>query len=234
MCLNISCFSNPGGRVANEDRTTFFTGEKGFLAAVADGLGGHGSGDKAAEAALEYLSFPLSSLQREPLQILIEEMNEHIMASCSGKTTLAMVACQDDTACTLHVGDSRIYQFRGNEIIFQTRDHSVSQLSAAVGEISPDEIRGHIDRNKLLRCLGSPDGAIPEIHSLQLQPGDGLLLCTDGFWEPILEQEMLHCFQNGSGSEAWLSAMTDLIASRLNEHSDNYTGLCLIYERSNT
>lgn len=225
------CFrSYPGGRPINEDRAAYHCTGDSFFAAVADGLGGHDCGDIAAETAIFCIQtlLPECAPQREALRSLIDTVNQQLLNTCTGKTTLALVYGQGESCFAVHTGDSRIYQFRGNEIIFQTRDHSVSQLAVAVGEISPDQLRSHPDRNKLIRCLGSPDGGIPEIHPLELRPGDGLLLCSDGFWELILEDEMLEHFIHADSPQTWLETMLELVFSRTDAHSDNLTGLCLI------
>lgn len=234
--MDIRSLSQPGGRPVNEDRVVHRCSGKAFFAAVADGLGGHGSGDLAAEAVLKHLeeSFPGEGASKEMLQRLIAESNELVLSSCSGKSTLAMIWGQGDAVFSVHVGDSRIYQFRNQEILFQSRDHSVSQLAVAVGEITQAEVRGHVDRNKLIRSLGSRDGGLPEIHPLELQPGDGILLCSDGFWELILEDEMINMYKNAATAQAWLDAMARLVSQRTGDHGDNYSAAVLLYERRNT
>lgn len=234
--MDILTYSIPGGREENEDRVSGSLLSGGFFLAVADGLGGHGRGAEAAQAALEFLRerLPQCEFSVEPLKALIAEINDHILLTTTGKTTLSLLWCQGESALAAHVGDSRIYLFRGSGILYQSRDHSVSQLAAAVGEITEKEIRGHADRNKLIRCLGSTSSSLPEIHELKLQPGDGLLLCSDGFWEPLWEDEMLEAFLESSHPGLWLSNMTKIISRRLTEQSDNCTAAVTIYGRRNT
>lgn len=228
--MDIQTLSQPGGRPVNEDRVSCRCAGEAFFAAVADGLGGHGCGDLAAEAALGHLSdaFSPEPLSRELLWARVAEANRQVMTVCTGKSTLAMVCGQRRTAFSVHVGDSRIYQFRREQLLFQSRDHSVSQLAVAVGEITQEQIRGHVDRNKLIRSLGSHDGSLPEIHPLELQPGDGILLCTDGFWELILEDEMINTYKHAASAEDWLSAMEQIVSGRLNDHSDNYSAAAML------
>ena len=233
--MDICTFSIPGGRSENEDRASGGVLPKGFYLAVADGLGGHGRGAEAAEAVLQFMDrqLPDCTFSKESLRALITEANDHLLAATAGKTTLSLIWCQGNTALAAHVGDSRIYLFRDEEILYQSRDHSVSQLAVAVGEITEQEIRGHADRNKLIRCLGSTSSGLPEIHELELQPGDGLLLCSDGFWEPLWEDEMLSTFKNTSTGADWLNAMTGIISGRLHDTSDNTTAAVTIYGRRN-
>ena len=85
-----------------------------------------------------------------------------------------------------------MYIFRQNRIVYQTLDHSVPQMLVASGEIRPEEIRGHSDRNRLLRVLGDRDRSVKyqESPPWDWMPGDKILLCTDGFWEYVKEPEM--------------------------------------------
>lgn len=234
--MDIRTFSIPGGRAENEDRVAGGFFSEGFFLAVADGLGAHGRGAEAAQAALEFLEaqLPERTFSKESLRELIIEANDHLLSTTAGKTTLALLWCRGGFALAAHTGDSRIYQFRGGNILYQSRDHSVSQLAAAVGEITEQEIRGHADRNKLIRCLGSTASGLPEVHSLELQPGDGLLLCSDGFWEPLWEDEMLSAYQSAACEADWLQTMTGIISGRLSENSDNSTAAVTIYGRRNT
>ncbi len=228
--MDIASISCPGGRKINEDRTGFRCAEGRIFAAVADGLGGHGSGDRAAECVVEQLCtrFPGPEPSADWLRDTIREANARVMENCTGKTTLAMVWGSPQTLFSVHVGDSRVYQFRDGEILFQSRDHSVSQLAVAVGEITQEEIRGHVDRNKLIRSLGSRDGGLPEVHMLTPMPGDGILICSDGFWENVLEEEMLDTLNQADSAEKWLGAMEDILCRRLTPKSDNYSAVTLL------
>ena len=91
------------------------------------------------------------------------------------------------------MGDTRIYQFRDDAIIYQSTDHSLAQLGVMAGDLKLEDIRSNKDRNKLFRALG--DRRTPKVAEklLDILPGDRLLLCSDGFWEGIWEEEMLRC-----------------------------------------
>lgn len=231
--MEFATLSTPGGRKINEDRLLVQQSANTFLAAVADGLGGHGNGDLAAEQALQVLGQLLADRapQRNALTDAAAEANRQIMQQCTGKTTLALLWGDKSTALAAHIGDSRIYHFRDAQILYQSQDHSVTQLAVAVGEITEDEIRGHVDRNKLIRAMGSPEGGIPELHPLELSPGDGLLLCTDGFWELILESEMIDTYKNTTTAQSWLTAMEQMVVRRQTPQSDNCSAVVLREER---
>ena len=144
------------------------------------------------------------------------------------KTTIAALWFNNERAIVAHVGDTRIYQFRKSKIVYQSIDHSVSQMAVMVGEITQDELRGHIDRNRLLRALGASEKVKPDVRSLSLLPGDAFLVCTDGFWELILEDEMLEDLENSSIANQWLANMRKRIENRISTKGDNHTAVAII------
>ena len=92
-----------------------------------------------------------------------------------------------------HVGDSRLYYFKNGRIVKRTLDHSVPQMLVAAGEIDEKEIRHHPDRNRLVRVMGmewdEPKYQVSE--PMPEEPGQAFLLCSDGFWENIEEEQII-------------------------------------------
>ena len=137
------------------------------------------------------------------------------------------------TALWGHIGDSRLYHFRGGRIINRTKDHSVAQSLANAGEIKPEEVRGHEDRHRLLRALGQDDDFRPAISQNRqpLEKGDAFFLCTDGFWELVLETEMEADWRAAGTPQEWLEKMQKRITERtLNETDkkhDNFTAMAV-------
>ena len=107
-------------------------------------------------------------------------------------------------------------------------DHSLSQLAVALGEISAEEIRHHCDRNQFTRALGVKADPKTDIDMLHVQPDDAFLLCSDGFWEHILEKEMLEMLHTAKDAEAWLSDMRKRVESRMGPNADNSTAIAII------
>ena len=140
------------------------------------------------------------------------------------KTTLTFLAIEAGRARWMHVGDTRVYHFRGSVLQTQTMDHSVSQMAVLMGEITPREIRFHEDRNRVLRALGG-DNAKPELsHTVMLTGGeDVFLLCTDGFWEYVYEEEMEALLKKCASPKKWLAEMEKLVHSRAPSDNDNFT-----------
>ena len=230
--------SFPGGRQYNEDAVYVKGFNNKILAIIADGLGGHSNGDIASKMAVSVVSGFLknNSIKGETLdseiRASISEANSAIIKNNSGtsgvKTTAVVLYIKGNQAVCAHLGDSRLYHFRKEKIIFQTRDHSVTQMAVSVGEISFDEIRGHVDRNKLLRVLGDTEEVASELSQIDLLDGDSFLLCSDGFWELISEDEMQDDLVGSHDAKIWLEKMYKRVKSRVTDSSDNYSAITLI------
>jgi len=233
MNASISFYSDVGGRPCNED-TVLVRSQHGLFAMVADGVGGSGMGDAASQAAARTLeALPPVRTQQQALDA-VRAAHEAVLACQTAethmKTTLAALWIGDGEAWAVHVGDSRIYQFRGGQIVYQSADHSVPQMAVVLGEITPEQIRTHPSRNRILRALGSPDDPIPCVQQLSVQPGDAFLVCSDGFWEPVLENEMIECLSRSENAQEWLFGLQQVIAPRLGPGSDNNTAAVIIME----
>lgn len=230
MTFDLSYYSALGSRKNNEDAVSV-TENSGLLAIVADGLGGQDNGEYASWQAVHTLEEELSTqtVSTKALEKAIVEANMDICALQSkhpgAQTTIAVVWLGEEYAEAMHVGDTRIYQFRGDSILYQSVDHSVAQLGVMAGDLRPEEIRTHRDRNKLFRALGDPQ--MPKIakRRLDLQKGDRLLLCSDGFWEGIVEKEMLRLARLTASSEVWLAKMREIAEPAA---SDNNTAIAIM------
>ncbi|MDO4989857.1 MAG: serine/threonine-protein phosphatase [Eubacteriales bacterium] len=231
MNLSLSYYSGLGKRKNNEDAVSVLESVNGVLAVVADGLGGQENGELASREAVKTLIDRLSgeSISPRKLTDAILEANERICALHAdhpgAQTTIAAVWLGDGFAEAIHVGDTRIYQFRGDSILYQSADHSIAQLGVLAGDIKPGEVRTNRDRNKLFRVLG--DKRVPKIAEklLDIQPGDRLLLCSDGFWEGILEADMLRCARLTDNAEQWLRKMREIAEPVA---SDNNTAIAIV------
>lgn len=231
--MELQVLSCLGGRQYNEDRVWGCVQGDWFCGVVADGLGGHGGGDVAAETALQALRECLRPgvTGSDAIQAAVNMANERILRaqspSCRMCTTLALVLGKGREAMAAHVGDSRIYHFRAGRILYQSMDHSASQIAVALGEISPDEIRGHDDRGILLRAMGGAEQIRAECRVLQVLPKDRVLVCTDGFWEGITEEEMEQTCRNAASAELWMQAMADRVCRCEARDEDNYSAVIL-------
>ena len=231
--ISFSSLTKTGGRDVNEDCILAYEESGRFLFALADGLGGHGRGDAASklvtERCLEVFKDGggIEDCFLDAQNSLLEEQRR-LKAPEELKTTLTLLIIADDKACWGHAGDSRIYRFEDGKLTDQTTDHSVPQMLALAGEIRQKDIRHHEDRNRLLRALGIEwDGKICDVsESTGIQAGDSFLLCSDGFWEWIVEKRMSHLLKSSGSPEQWLSLMeTEVLHNSAGKEMDNYSAI---------
>lgn len=144
------------------------------------------------------------------------------------KTTVCLLLIKEGSAAAAWVGDSRIYRFSGKGLPTRTSDHSVPQMLVSSGEIKESEIRRHPDRNRLLRAMGSKWES-PRYQLWPLSPpkaGESFLLCSDGFWEWIDENQMCRRRLLHRGAESWLRAMErKVVKTGCGKGMDNYSAL---------
>ena len=240
MEIKIACLSNVGGRSVNDDTVLSWSTADGDYVYVGDGLGGYAGGQQASQAAgqaLQEASQQEKLLEKEKIHnacSLAEQAVKKTQQQRQGvmKTTLVFLAMEDGKARWVHVGDSRLYYFRSGKLIKQTMDHSVSQMAVLMGDITPQEIRFHEDRNRVLRALGG-ENARPDISpEVTLTEGqDVFLLCTDGFWEYVYEPEMEQLLLSVQTPQQWLEEMEKILLSRVPSDNDNYTAAAVFCER---
>jgi serine/threonine protein phosphatase PrpC len=233
--------SEPGGRDLNEDTCDFAESGTAACWVMADGLGGHRGGElasqTAAKAILESFSckpeFSRAALQQHiaAAQDAVRKAQDADPVLASMRTTAVVLLTDSRQVLWAHVGDSRLYQFRKRGLAVQTEDHSVPQALVKAGEITPDQIRGHGDRNRLLRSIGEKSGVQPAVLDTpsDLLPGDAFLLCTDGFWEYVYETEMLADLVSSASPDEWLQRAESRLLSRVTGGHDNYSAIGIFF-----
>jgi protein phosphatase len=221
------------------------------VAIVADGIGGHRSGEIAAELAVEKVSqFIAASDASEPATILREALIqtgqiifEEAEKASDYKGMGTTCVCAWVVGSRLYIaslGDSRIYLLRGQEIIQLTVDHTWVQEALDQGALKPEQARGHPNAHVIRRFLGSRQAAVPDLRmridagesgmrsetnqGLMLLPGDILLLCSDGLTDLVDDAELLGAF-NIKDLQAALSGLVDR-ANQRGGH-DNITAVAL-------
>ena len=238
MEIKTASLSSRGGRQTNDDTVRVCHNADRVLVFVGDGLGGYAGGAQASQAAANAAleaGQQGSLLSEQWLRAAADQANKavfRLQAECHGsmKTTLVLLTVEDGWARWMHVGDSRLYHFHGGRLASQTMDHSMSQMAVLMGQIQPHQIRFHEDRNRVLRALGG-DNARPDISStVMLTRGqDAFLLCTDGFWEYVYEEEMERLLQTAKNPDDWLGQMETLLLSRVPKNNDNYTAAAVFF-----
>lgn len=239
MKFSVFQVSRKGGREKNEDRMGYcYTRESGLFV-LADGMGGHPEGEIAAQIALQATS---ALYQREArpaiadpekfLTAALMAAHHQIIRYASEKgmldtprTTLVAVLLQGGCATWVHCGDSRLYVARDGKLLTRTRDHSYAEQQSA-GIIKLE----HVNRNILFTCLGSPTKPVFDITGpIDLQQGDRILLCSDGLWGSLTDDEIVDQLSARTISDA----VPDLVENALRiggERSDNVTVLAMEWE----
>ena len=239
MKFSVFQVSRKGGREKNEDRMGYcYTRESGLFV-LADGMGGHPEGEVAAQLALQTISALYQKEARPLIKDTTEFLSQALMAAHhqiiryatekgmldTPRTTLVGVILQGTGATWVHCGDSRLYVVRDGELLTRTRDHSyLEQRNAGVVNLQ------RINRNILFTCLGSPTKPVFDVAGpVTLLQGDKLLLCSDGLWGSLSDEEIVEHMANKNVSDA----VPDLVEDALRlggPHSDNVTVLAMEWE----
>lgn len=223
--------SDKGGKQINDDTAAIFRNGGNVRVFVGDGLGGYAGGKQASEAAAKALKAACRGNMHTDAQLIQAAADANravfdLQKRTGGKmkTTMVFLSLEKDTARWMHVGDTRLYIFKDGVRVFQTADHSVSYMAVLMGEITMDQIRFHEDRNRVLRALGG-ENAKPELSAPRtLEDGEyTFLMCTDGFWEYVKEDEMERTLAESKTPEEWILAMEKILLTRVTTDNDNYT-----------
>jgi len=195
-----------GDRAYQQDQVELLNHERiqgCVLAVLADGMGGKSGGRKAADQVLLTARqlfdrfVPGKDDASELLKAVVDEA--HLMIKLTAITaeeephsTAAAFMLQPDMRCdAVHAGDSRIYHFRGSEMVLRTIDHSFVQRLIDEGKLTEDQANSHPQSNLLTGCLGTHQDPPHAPWSLGvLQPGDTVLACSDGLWHYFTPKEL--------------------------------------------
>ena len=200
-----------GKRPYQQDRIGQWHTKDALFLVVADGMGGHAHGDVAAQITVDCLAsafraeanprvadpdnFLFRAIGRAHAMIVHQTQRQGLSAqdlSNSPRTTVVACLVQEGYAYWSFVGDSRLYVIRDGRIVTRTRDHTPVQMLIDAGRIREEAAATHPDKNKLLQCLGGPRAprVEPTAHA-RLGENDIVLLCSDGFWGPLTQRQLL-------------------------------------------
>lgn len=228
-------------RALNEDTGAVTRLPDGHLmAVVADGMGGHKAGDVASLMAVNIIKMELqgnsisgSLTPDEAIRLLeraITKANDAIFDyasrhdDCQGMGTTVVVSLLNPEWLVIgHIGDSRIYRITEKGIKQLTEDHSLVNELLKSGQISEEEALRHPQRNVLVKALGTDRKVDVEIKALTWEPGDKLLLCSDGLSNKITSELMFETVQQSANSETAVEQLIDLALQAGGE--DNATAI---------
>jgi protein phosphatase len=202
------------------------------LFAVADGMGGARAGEIAAGLAAAALEEAGSETRgTEGVVALITEANRRIWersladpqtAGMGTTVTAALVDTSTGTVGIGHVGDSRAYLLRGDELEQLTTDHSLVAELVQSGVLTPEEAERHPQRSAITRALGTEPSVEVDTVTVQAEPGDLFLVCSDGLPVMVSDDEILSAIEGG-GREPARAAEALVAAANARGGEDNVT-----------
>ncbi|MDR2089097.1 MAG: Stp1/IreP family PP2C-type Ser/Thr phosphatase [Clostridiales Family XIII bacterium] len=231
-------------RAGNEDALLVLPKYDVYL--VADGVGGHNSGELASRKAVfgveRFLARnPVEAAHRaeRPDEALMayflrcfREINAEIRRLSAAEpanrgmaTTAVLAHIKDNRLFVVNVGDSRSYIVRGGGISRVTADHSVVHDMVARGELSEEQARVHPRRNEITRALGAEADVAPDFFTADLLPGDRIVLCTDGLCGELPDDEIRRIVSRGANLNDTCRMLVD--GANANGGSDNITVVCV-------
>ncbi len=224
-----------GGRSEQQDRVCVLSADDDrHLLVVADGMGGHSDGALAAQTAIETAERAFSGPNEKDPQSFLEALcvSAHLAIGDLGGdrggspgSTGVFLLLDGSEAWWAHVGDSRLYHFRGGQVLATTVDHSVLQLMLASGDrdTEADNSTGAARalQNQLYMRLGGDRDPEADVSSSTVVPGDVFLLCSDGFWALVQPEEVVDALAGRSGARSAAQGLVSLAARRGGRHGDN-------------
>lgn len=237
--INFATLTNKGSREVNEDSIGIFSNGDMCLFVLCDGLGGHGMGADASSLVVNVFEDQFSYCE-DPVNFLGEAfvtaqgvlMSEQVAkrAQQKMKTTCVSLLIDGNKARVGHVGDSRLYIFKGGSYKTRTLDHSIPQMLVLSRDIKESEIRNHPQRSYVTKVMGVEwEKPMYELmEPVSIKPGMVFLLCSDGFWELIEEKTMSSLLKSSSDPQEWLERMEEKVCEAGREKDmDNYSAIAV-------
>lgn len=200
-------YATDPGRVRSSNQDACYCDPQGRFFIVADGMGGHAAGATASLLAVEAIkqkiewgwksvSAPqlLTDAVEAANRSILEDQRRHPERADMGTTVVALMFDPNEKCWSAHIGDSRLYRLRGDQLQQMTEDHTLVARSIRQGELTTEQARVHPWRHILERCLGRPDTGAPAVQPITIEPGDRLLLCSDGLTEELSDVQIAEFF----------------------------------------
>lgn len=194
---------------------------------VADGMGGHKAGDYASAHAVSwFVDYAKECSYENPITImktgiakvndmLLQMSNEHSELKGMGTTFVAAVMI-DDKMYVANIGDSRLYVIGQEDTRQITLDHSLVEELIRTGQLDRRKVRFHPEKNIITRALGTGKEAVSDFFEVELQPGEKVLLCSDGLTNMVEDDEI--------GSIVMRQQFVDRICEQLIDRANYYGG----------
>jgi serine/threonine protein phosphatase PrpC len=243
MMFEIGQVNRLGNRQSNQDRFTVLEHGEDLLAILADGMGGRARGEVAAEMVVEAAqrilgathenveNIPLlvKSIAQKAHQRIVHYASTHKLDFYPG-TTGVFCYFKGNQMTVAHIGDSRCYHFRKGKTHFRTNDHSFIQEMVDSGTLTHAEAKQHPKRHQITRCIGCRIQP-PELEiakPVQLEVGDVVLLCSDGLWAALSEQQIVQLLEKHE-----IEQVVEMLAEKAEKQSyplsDNISVIAIRY-----
>lgn len=228
-----------GGRDENQDNAGFVDSPLGLLLVVCDGMGGGPGGRTASRMAVDTILSIIADLSAstprgQALQYAIEKANDAIYALAKDTpelmgmgTTVAAVIVNEQSAVIAHVGDSRVYLLRRGTVVFRTQDHSFVGNLVRENKLTEEEARNHPRSNVITRALGIRPTIEAEIDETPFLTGDRFVLCTDGIWGAMPQQDLVQALSRPMGIEELTHLVADEVDALGNAQGGGHDNLTL-------
>ena len=237
----------------NEDNLLLLPEERLFV--VADGMGGHSSGEVASKIAVEEVAefFRMTSQDLEitwPYKMdkqknydenrlatgvklanmrIFEKASADVKFKGMGTTIVTVYFAKDSEVVVGHVGDSRVYFFRENTLRMITEDHSLLNDYLKAKKLTPEEIEAFPHKNVIVRALGMKDTVTVDINRVEPKDGDIFLLCSDGLSGMVPDKQIEQILQSQPDLDKACAQLID--AANANGGNDNVTCILAQYRR---
>lgn len=227
-------------RKLNEDACLVMPKEQIYV--VCDGVGGSNCGEVASKTAVtcvadfarrnDFAGVSDESKLAVLFEECVSEINNAILeiagespVSRGMATTLVVCYVKDNKAYFVNIGDSRAYIKRGSSIFQVTEDHSYVNTLVKLGVITPEQAKGHERGNVITRALGAEENVRPDFYQTDLEDGDVMILCTDGLYNEVGEDDMCEMIKTHSD----MKELADDFVTAANDAGgrDNITVICL-------
>lgn len=218
--------SRVGGREENQDSYSYAQTRLGFLVTVCDGMGGGPGGKTASSIAVTEIVNAVNEAAADDnaeqvVEAAVKRANESIYKAGQENqklrgmgSTATVLLLHAHSAIVAHVGDSRVYQFRGHQKIFRTFDHSMVFEMVRQKIITEEQARLSAQSNVITRALGIGPEVEVEVSKVPYERGDRFMLCTDGIHGTMCEKELIKL---ATESKTALGAVVDNIATIVDE-----------------
>ena len=231
-----------GGREENQDRVSAAVAEHAALLVAVDGMGGHAHGARAAQVTQQVITEAFWHAPQplfDPLGFLhltlgraheaVVKLGAQLPLEQRPRATCAVCLIQQHAAWWAHVGDSRVYHVRRGELVSRSRDHSHVEILLREGLINAEQAQNHPMRNFVECCLGG-DPILPDMtlsRRRPIEPGDLMLVCTDGLWGPLKDAEFATSLNGGGQLREQLAELGARAVKRAGAGSDNTSAAAL-------